>query len=273
MRSKKFKKKSTKRPDALIGISLIAVAIVIFVGIFIAQNNAIEKKSLINKENFCAHELKESTTILIDHSDKLNAIQRAGLQARLWDIVENLPKNSHQIKIFSVDKVKENVLTPEVVLCNPGSEKEMGKYSENEKMVRKQYEEKFKKHLDETLNGILSEESASQSPIMEAVQSVAVTSFIGEKSKKIKKKLILVSDLLEHTSNFSVYGGVIVFEKYQTEEHWKSVKSDLNDVEVEIYFLHRDGELKLQNGKLRDFWIQFFENQGAKVIRFLPIEG
>ena len=108
---------------------------------------------------------------------------------------------------------------------------------------------------------------------MEAVQSVAVTSFIGEKNKRINKKLILVSDLLQHTSDFSVYGGVIDFERYKSSNHWKSVKSDLNDVEVELYFLHRDEESKLQNSHLRDFWIDFFEGQGAKVTRFLPIEG
>jgi hypothetical protein len=70
-----------------------------------------------------------------------------------------------------------------------------------------------------------------------------------------------------------VYGGVIDFERYKSGNHWKSVKSDLNDVEVELYFLHRDEESKLQNSNLRDFWIDFFEGQGAKVTRFLPIEG
>ena len=269
----KRKSKKSHSNHSLIAIVILIITLTIFGVIGTMYFAATSDRGAINKESFCAHDLKESIIILIDHSDKLSVIQKAALQTRLWDIVENLPKNYSQIKIFSADKINENVLAPELVLCNPGSEKEMSRFTENQKIVRKHYEEKFKKQLDEILNAILNKESSSQSPIMEAVQSVAVTSFIGEKNKRIKKKLILVSDLLQHTSDFSVYGGVIDFERYKSGNHWKSVKSDLNDVEVELYFLHRDEESKLQNSHLRDFWIDFFEGQGAKVTRFLPIEG
>jgi hypothetical protein len=267
------KLKKSRSNHNIVASGLIIAALTILGIIFKTYFSVTSERGSINKENFCAEEIKEMTVVVIDHSDKLNTIQKAALQARLWDIVENMPKNYFQIRIFSADKISENVLTPELVLCNPGSEKEMSRFTENQKIVRKQYEEKFKKHLDEILNGILNKDSASQSPIMEAVQSVAVTSFIGERNKHIQKKLILVSDLLQHTANFSLYNGGTDFENYKTSNHWKSVKSDLNDVEVELYFLHRDEDAKLQNSKLREFWIQFFENQGAKVTRFLPIEG
>lgn len=268
-----MKRKKSNSNHAIIGIVLIVIALIILIMIGKMYATVTSERDLINKENFCSSELKESTVILIDHSDKLNAVQKASLQARLWDIAESMPKNSSQIRIFSVDKVKENLLVPELEICNPGSEKEISQLTENKKIVRKQYEEKFKQHLDEILNNILNQESVSQSPIIEAVQSVSVTSFIGEKNKPVKKKLILVSDLLQHTTDFSVYNGVMDFESYKQTEHWRSTKSDLSDVEVEIFFLHRSEDAKLQTTKLRDFWIQFFESQGAKVTRFLPIEG
>lgn len=252
---------------------ILSIAAVIVITVAVTYKTTVAEREKINKDNFCAEDLKEVTVVLIDHTDKLNTIQKSSLETRLLDLANELPKNYHEIKVFSVDKVTDKVLTPEIDLCNPGSKKEMNEYTENKKIVQKQYEDRFKNHLNEILDRIFNASSANQSPIMEALQSVSVTSFIGEKNNNVHKKLILVSDLLQHTSEFSLYHGIIDFSEYKKTDHWKSTKSDLSGVDVEIFFLHRNGDSSLQNSKLMDFWMHFFEQQGARVTRFLPIEG
>ena len=122
MKRRKIKPRSHAGNDKMKTALWIILALAIVIIFYFVQRGEIQKRESINQESFCAHDLKESIIILIDHSDKLSVIQKAALQARLWDIVENLPKNYSQIKIFSADKINENVLAPELVLCNPGSE-------------------------------------------------------------------------------------------------------------------------------------------------------
>lgn len=253
---------------------LILALSVIVLGIFAALNfQATSDQEKIDQSTYCKKDKdSEITVILIDHTDTITTIQRAALENRLWDIVNSVGKNS-KIKLYEVNNVKAQVLNPAIDICNPGSEKDVNEFTGNKMLAHKKFEERFRKPLKLILDGILSKENATNSPIMEAIQSVAVTSFIGEEKAAEKKRFILVSDLLENTKNYSLYKSEVNFEDFKNSEHWKSVRSDLSDVDVEIFFLRRNGADKFQNTNLRKFWINFFEEQRAVVSRFLPIEG
>lgn len=258
--------------NVLGGLLLIVVAVVA-VSCFIYFKGEKDKRADIDSTTFCQlSTLPESTVVVIDHTDSINPTQRVAIENRLWDIAREVKKNG-SIKLFSVAKVDNKVLSPEIDLCNPGTDKEANELTENKKFVKKKYEEKFKKPLNELLNTLFDAPKASQSPIMEALQSVVVTSFIGGKNEAKIKKIILVSDLLEHTGEFSIYRGIPEFTGYKKHPHWQKVKSDMSGIEVTIFFLHRDGEEKLQTSALRNFWVEYLEAQGASVTRFVPIEG
>jgi len=231
-----------------------------------------KKRANIDSSTFCQKNiLPQSTVILIDHTDRINPTQRAALEARLWDIANAVPKNG-SIKVFSVDQVKNSVLTPEIELCNPGDEEDVDELTGNKRLAHNRYEDRFRKPIGQLLNKVFDEETASQSPIMEALQSVVVTSFIGSKNNASQKKLVLVSDLLEYTPEFSLYKSVPTFDEYKRSSHWPRVKSDLAGVDVEIFFLHRAG-LEKQTSALVKFWVDFFTAQGAVVQHTVPIEG
>jgi hypothetical protein len=51
------------------------------------------------------------------------------------------------------------------------------------------------------------------------------------------------------------------------------VKTDLSDVDVEIYTLRRDGYDAVQNDKVMGFWTEYFTNQGAHIRHTVLIEG
>jgi len=254
-------------------ILILAVAIALLIILGVVNFEASSEQEKIDPVTFCKRDKSsEITVILIDHTDIITTIQKAALENRLWDIVNATGKNS-KIKLYEVNNVNAKVLSPAIDVCNPGNENDVNEFTGNKMLAHKKFEERFRKPLKVILDGILSKENATNSPIMGAVQSVAVTSFIGEEQAAEKKRFILVSDLLENTKNYSLYKSEIDFENFKSSEHWKSIRSDLNNVDVEIFFLRRNGADKFQNTNLRKFWINFFEEQGAIVSRFLPIEG
>lgn len=273
MRYQQVNNKSGSSKGNLTAIALIAMAGIIIGFFAISFSKEQTKSSAINKENFCANNLEKLTVIIIDATDKLSLIQKASLKTRLWEIANNLEKNTHKIQIYSVDKIIDKILEPSIDLCNPGSALEANQLTENKKIIQRRYEEKFKKNLDIILDNVLNRDSLNQSPIMESIQSVAITSFIPLNNKSINKKLILVTDLLQNTPKFSSYKSSYNFTQYKESEHYKHVKSDLENVDVELFFLHRENTSKIQTPQLRDFWMEFFSSQGANVSRFLPIEG
>lgn len=259
--------------ETLIAVFISAVAVFLIVGLVVINNQATSASDQIDRATYCRKDgAQEITVILIDHTDKINATQHAALEKRLWDVANGITKNS-VIKVFDVDKITDHVLLPDIDLCNPGDETSVNELTGNKELAKKHYEKKFKEPMNQMLERIFNSNTADESPIMESLQSVVVTSFIGNTNKAAKKKLILVSDLLQYNKNFSLYKEVPDFEVYKDSPHWKSVKSDMNGVEVEIFFLRRDGADSIQTTQLRNFWVKFFEGQGAIVNRFLPIEG
>ncbi len=259
--------------QTIVAICITAITILLAGGLFYKIYNARSISNNINKTTFCRKDgSKEITVVLVDHTDKINIIQQTSIENRLWDEVKGTTKNS-LIKVFDVGKVIDKVLVPEISLCNPGDELSVNEITGNKEFTKKHFENKFKEPINKILKRIIDSKIANESPIMESIQSVVVTSFIGNTSKDAKKKLIIVSDILQHSKEFSLYKEIPDFEQYKNSSHWKSVRSNMSGVEVEIFFLHRKEASAIQTSKLRDFWINFFESQGATVSHFLPIEG
>lgn len=272
--SSRNSKRKRANSSNLAALLIFALSFLIIGGlgyIYITTKNQYDE---INSKTFCRKDKPTAiTAILIDHTDNINPTQKAALEVRLWEVAQSIPKNS-MIKVYSVRDTSKKILAPDIELCNPGNGKDSNNITGNTDLANKRYEDKFKKPISEILDRVVSASTSQQSPIMESVQSVAITSFVGEERGVAKKKLILVSDLLEHTEKFSLYNKDIPdFAVYKESSHWRFVKADLKNVDVEIYMLRRDGQDLLQNNKLIGFWTEFFVNQGAHITHTLPIEG
>jgi len=271
-KSKKSHHKDEEFPLVVIPVGItILVLIAIFFFIFFNKKSANEN---IDHETFCVKEnLAQKTLILVDTSDKLNPIQKTALNERLWSYVKNIEKNNHQILVFSVENIKDKIMEPMLKICNPGDAKNVNSLIENKKIISQNFEKHFKNKIDNILVNLLDQESSQNSPIMESIQSIAVSNFIADSQNQTKNKIIIISDLLQNTENFSFYKGDYNFEKFVKGENFKFLKTDFNNAEIELYFLNRRKDTNLQNENLREFWIKYFQNQNATVSRFLPIEG
>lgn len=272
-KSHRSHKRSQRRSnsDTKKAVAIFSVGALLLGGLLFSFTAAKSEADKIDHDNFChKDQLPEIVAVLIDHTDSLNTIQKASLETRLWDLAGGVAKNG-AIRFFSVDNVSNATLEPNFTLCNPGSEKEVSEFTGNKRQARKRYKEKFANIIQKNLDDILTAKTADESPIMEAVQSVTVTSFLGEKNRSPVKKLILISDLLEHTSKFSLYNGIPDFEDYSKSDHWNAVKANMQGIDIQILYLNRGNDH--QNAKLKVFWQMYFLEQGAREVNFSPIEG
>ena len=257
---------------ALGGVGLFLIALIfIFAKTYYSKQSQIEN---VDKETFCnIDKIDQITIFVIDTSDKLSPIQQTSLNERLWNYVKNIDKNNHQIQVFSVEKINEKIIEPIIKICNPGDEKEISSLTGNKKITRLNFEKKFKEKIDKIFTALLNKEASDKSPIMESIQSVAVSQLIKNENNDTKFKIILISDLLQNSENFSFYKGDFDFNKFYKSDNFRFLKSDFKNAEIELYFLNRKKDINLQNENLRDFWVQYFKAQEATVTRFLPIEG
>ena len=224
----------------LLGSAIVAVALVMLSGFAYLNHKATSDRGGIDAKFCRKNGMSQVTVVLVDHTDRMSAVQRSSLEKHLWDVATSIPKNS-AIRVFSVARVQEHILKPDVDLCNPGSGDDVNEMVANRQIVQKKYESQFRQPLSDILEQTLQSGTADESPIMEAVQSVVVSNFIGDGNIAPIKRLIVVSDLLEHTNEFSLYKGVPDFASYKKSSHWQTVRSKMNDVQVEIFFLHRKG--------------------------------
>jgi hypothetical protein len=212
------------------------------------------------------------TVVLIDHTDTINITQKISLEHRLLDIAKKIPKNS-QIKIYSVSPVSKNLIDEEISICNSGDDTNVSNLYGNKELTQKRYLEGFIVPLHNLLSKVITSNDAKKSPIMKSIQAVNILSFQGDNNKSAVKTLYIISDLLENDANYSLYKESPKFTNFKDSAHFKEVRTDLQNVNVEILFLNREGSQQYQTINLKKFWEDFLFEESANLKSITNIEG
>ena len=85
------------------------------------------------------------------------------------------------------------------------------------------------------------------------------------------KRLVLVSDMLHNTPQFSMYQGALEFEAFEANDYAKKAQADLRDVTVELHYLMTTP--RLQTRRNLAFWERYFERAGARLTEVRRVEG
>ncbi len=248
-------------------VAILGVALSLLSAVFYLNAKFESNRQQTDKETFCQpRAMPEITAIVVDHTDNFTPVQHEALRRYLRDVALGVQKNG-MVQLYDVDSTRKSVLQPKFYLCNPGNEDDLeNQIARRASTVHKNYEDTFVKNLDAVLNKILQAKAAQESPIMESVQSVAVTAFAGNDRAAAKKTLIIVSDLLQYTPSLSLYNKVPDFEEFKKTRDWQNIRSDMKGIDVKILYIRRDHG---QSKDLLPFWQKFFEGQNAT---FLPPE-
>jgi hypothetical protein len=260
-----------KRRDTFMWVAGVALLIVTVAAIALVAYTQMSRDPPQDKTTMCpASGPIGHIVLLVDKTDPLNFTQRQAFSVMMKELVETKVPEGHLLSIFVLGEKFEHSALPLIELCNPGSDIGKSELSANLKRLRRQYEERFVLPLAEASKALLADEPAKASPIFEMVQLVGINGF-RKHAVKGPKRLILVSDMLHNTTQFSMYSGPVDFELFESTDYAKRTQAELRDVSVELRYLMTSPRLQTRRNQV--FWERFFERAGARLVEVRRVEG
>ncbi|MDQ2861671.1 MAG: hypothetical protein M3T55_13325 [Pseudomonadota bacterium] len=259
---------------------LAAVGLGIFVVAFLAivvGARLLTHPGRLNEATLCpAGGPSAITAILIDTTDPLNPIQRAAVAVRLNRIVSRL-RLGEEIAVYSVNSTGDP-LKPDFVICRPIKPAEVSELTGNRAIAQRRFDDLFAPRLRSVLTSATAGPPSGRSPIMAAIQAIAVSAFQGADAvspsgRPLPKRLVIVSDMLENSEAGNHYKGAPDFAAYKSTPAYARVRSHLDGVTATILYLRRDDAAGVQGLSHIRFWNEWFADQGASVDDVVAIEG
>jgi hypothetical protein len=247
---------------AALGAVLLVAAIGLAGGGFYAMHSLKQKR--FDPETLCPAEGANAITlILIDKTDPLTVEE----QARVWSLTtaeRGAAQRGDRLTINLLrqkDGANETVLDTVTDFCNPGGD--ANPLFENPKRAAARYQNAFVQPVEAALASVKDAGSAPASPIAEALHT-SVESARGREGHRLK--LILISDLMEHTAAASAYSGTLN-EAALRRLIPQSTQSRLKEADVHIGLLARPRLAKKQEAAVA-VWRRFFEAVSGRAPRF-----
>ncbi|WP_010178724.1 hypothetical protein [Glaciecola sp. HTCC2999] len=260
-RTKNRKKKADLQGIVLLGVVVLSILCGGFY-YFKIQSEIVSrnKVDLCRDDGFVARE----TAIIIDATDDFNESQALIVKKEFEKVIGKSLIDER----FSVYVINENISDkkPLVVACNAGDGSDKNEYTSNLRRLKLAWEQQFFNKIVGQIDELVGEHEADESPIMEFIKFVSVETFYSSNAND--KRLIIVSDMLHHTSSFSHYTPTTNFfnSSYSLE-----VRPYLEDIEVNVLYVYRPQYAALQNRKHIEFWEKYFSDGNGSLVRVKTI--
>lgn len=251
----KSKRAAKNGAQKFLGLSLIGLVVLVLAGLHFLKEpipDLDEKGCLINKA------LPKSLAILIDSTDEISVRVARNAEIKILQEISSLADYS-MIDLYKISQ-DGNHITPLYRHCRPPTGKNADKLTQNARLLTARFEE-FQMILKDTLLSLLDQKPANQSPIIESLQSVAIEmAAVDSESRRI----IVVSDLIQHSSRLSFYRSRPSIKDY--EEIQGQVGggfADLRGTEVRFMVIPR----KVPTGSkssLENFWMDWIDRGDVK---------
>ena len=261
--------KSQQRNNLLLG----ALALLLVIGILSGalwwwsqkNNNSLDAQTLCPTSGALGHNV-----LLIDATDPLNMAQKAALDLYLSDLaIKNTPAG-YLLSVFVLGHDFKADTQPLVQLCNPGTAQGHSAMTENIQQLTRRYQEGFLKPVLEQTQQLTGRESAEESPIFEMLQMLSLNS-LQKQQVDGPKTLVVVSDLLQNSPQFSMYQTTPNFEQFTKTAYATKTKINFDGVDVKVLVLFNSPAL--QKTTLFDFWKQYFKSAGARSVQIDLLPG
>lgn len=232
-------------------------------------------------ENMCLsdHPLQAHTIILVDQTDPLTPFQAQYLIER----ISNIGKQSGSDALARFEKLslvkivdQGNLLIDEKFsFCNPGTAKDANELIDTPSWMERDFNNFFKAPLKEAVGRLAEPKKGLKRSYI--FDTIALTTLRKDFDASIAdRRLIIVSDMLENTSRFSHYtppfnasaNGAFNNERFLRSLEGGSPTPNLNDIEVEVIYLHRENGKGIQSYAHQNFWQRLLSSFGAREVRF-----
>ena len=222
--------------------------------------------------NQCPARPTSVTVLLVDVTDPMNLPQRQDFLNQLDRLVDDIPRYGKLI-VVKVDPISDRMLSPVIVRCNPGSARDETDVNGNPARLDKLHNEKFVGPIRAAYDRLLTASGADHSPILESVQSVALTELNKPAMADTPKRLIIASDLLQNTESATFYKGLPDPSTFTASQEFSRIRTDLRHTDVEIWMLQRSDSNQTQPRALQNLWEQIIDKEGGKLQRLYRVSG
>jgi hypothetical protein len=206
------------------------------------------------------------TVVLVDTSDDLPETTRRELLGQLDDMITTLPPFYRlDIRVLDIAGVRSRSLFSK---CNPGDGAGLSEWTDNPRIARLRWIEDFRKPAALAVKSSISSAEAKSSPIMAAIQDIAIDQFSGAATQNARKTLYVISDMIEYTRDYSQYprAGDLSFARYKQSPAYLKFRTDLHGATVILRYVTRqqNGQSVLDGTKHMEFWKAWVEdNRGV----------
>lgn len=209
--------------------------------------------------------------LLVDKTDPLNFTQNQAFATLLDEVATKKVAPGQLLSIFVVGEDYTESALPIFQMCNPGRGEGKSRLTATPELFQKQFHERFRKPLQRQLQEQLrSEQPAKASPIFEMMQLVSINGF-RKQAVEGTRRLIVVSDMLHNTAQYSMYRDPVDFTHFQKTDYAKRMQVDLRGVEAELHYVLNKTDI--QTRRHVSFWEAYFLNAGGRLVAVEPLEG
>ena len=210
------------------------------------------------------------TVVLIDATDSFSPSQVKTVREHINELRRELTLHEW-VGIFVLRADNLILPEPEIALCNPGSEADANPLYQNPEIIRRRFERKFQRPLEDALRRLAETESPqATSPILEMVEAIALDSDFDSTQMR---RMIIISDMLQNVPQYSHYrDSPPNFSTFRESGYARQFMNlSLLGVDVEILYLIRESTGELQTHGHIAFWKNYFDAVGGKLNRVKPV--
>jgi hypothetical protein len=206
------------------------------------------------------------TVVLVDTSDDLPETTRREVLGQLDDMITTLPPFYRlDIRVLDNAGIRSRSLFSK---CNPGDGAGLSEWTDNPRIARLRWIEDFRKPAAAAVKSSIAAAEAKNSPIMAAIQDIAIDQFSGAASQNARKTLYIISDMIEFTKDYSQYprAGDLSFARYKQSPAYLKFRTDLHGATVILRYVTRqqNGVSVLDGTRHMEFWKAWIEdNRGV----------
>ncbi len=244
------------------GIALIFLALAAL-GILAVFYFSVTPKPKLDPASLCPVDRPAGiTVVLVDTSDDLPKPAQRQVLGLLEDQITELA-DYHRLDIRVLD-IANNRSRSLFSKCNPGDGTGLSEWTDNPRIARMRWLENFREPARAAIKNSLSSAKAKSSPIMGAIQDIAIDQFSSAAAQKVEKKLIVISDMLEFTSLYSQYpnAGDLSFQRFKRSPAYLKFRTDLHDAHVKIEYVQQT-QATIDSVRHIEFWKEWItDNRG-----------
>lgn len=256
------------------GKYMLAAVLMLFAlsagGVLVYYSITVKSPPRLDQTSYCPLDGPQSIlVILIDTSDPLPDPAAKEVKTNLFDTADTLePYGLLEIRVLDAGGTGHVIFSR----CNPGDGADLNEFTGNPAMARKRWKEAFRTPLETVLEHGLEPTPSKISPIMRTIQNIAIERFAGRANESKRKRLVVVSDLLEHTADYSQYNGNLSFDRYRKSSAFLKFRTDLHEAEITFLMIQRKA-MRGNSADLIRFWRDWVTDNNARFKLAIKLQG